>query len=333
MKFGPVPLSQAEGAILAHSLALPDGRLRKGLILKADHVAQLRAAGLRDVVAARLEPDDLHEDAAALRVAQALAEDAAGLHLSRPFTGRVNLIADAPGVARIDPARIDAANAIDAMITVATVPRWQRMDPGGMIATVKIISYGVDKQSISSACDAARGGVGLCPSVLRDAVLIETMVDAGAGSDKGYRVMQARLARLDVALTPRVTVPHAVAPLADMLAARREALILVLTGSATSDKRDVAPEALRRAGGRLIRFGMPVDPGNLLFLGDLHGCPVIGLPGSARSPALSGVDRVLERVICNVAPDAAEIAAMGVGGLLKEIPTRPMPRRGKSSGV
>ncbi|PJE35044.1 molybdopterin biosynthesis protein, partial [Pseudooceanicola lipolyticus] len=69
-------------------------------------------------------------------------------------------------------------------------------------------------------------------------------------------------------------------------------------------------------------------PGNLLFLGRRGAQTVIGLPGSARSPALSGIDWVLERAACGVAPTADEIAGMGVGGLLKEIPTRPQPRSG-----
>jgi molybdenum cofactor cytidylyltransferase len=71
---------------------------------------------------------------------------------------------------------------------------------------------------------------------------------------------------------------------------------------------------------------MPVDPGNLLFHGALQGRPVIGLPGCARSPALNGADWVLERMACGLALDDDEIAAMGVGGLLKEIPSRPQPR-------
>jgi molybdenum cofactor cytidylyltransferase len=74
---------------------------------------------------------------------------------------------------------------------------------------------------------------------------------------------------------------------------------------------------------------MPVDPGNLLFLGDIAGRPVIGLPGCARAPALNGADWVLSRVICGVDVSSADIAGMGVGGLLKEIPTRPQPRRGR----
>ena len=73
---------------------------------------------------------------------------------------------------------------------------------------------------------------------------------------------------------------------------------------------------------------MPVDPGNLLFVGDMDGRPVIGLPGCARSPALNGADWVLERIACGIEVSSEDIARMGVGGLLKEIPQRPQPRRG-----
>ena len=75
-----------------------------------------------------------------------------------------------------------------------------------------------------------------------------------------------------------------------------------------------------------MRFGMPVDPGNLLFLGRLGARPVIGLPGCARSPALNGADFVLERLACGIEVTGEDIARMGVGGLLKEIPMRPQPR-------
>ena len=142
--------------------------------------------------------------------------------------------------------------------------------------------------------------------------------------------MRGRLDRMGVPLAPRVVVRHREAELADAIKAAEGELVLILTGSATSDPLDVAPQALRQAGGHVERFGMPVDPGNLLFTGDHQGRPVIGLPGCARSPALNGADWVLERILCGAEVRSADIAAMGVGGLLKEIPTRPMPRRGGS---
>lgn len=329
MRFGPVPVTEAAGHVLAHSVQLPQGRLRKGKLLSAENVAALRAAGWAHITVARLDPEDIAENDAARQLAAALLPDpaAAGLRLSEAFTGRVNLLAAGPGLARIDAARVNAVNRVHPMITLATVPRWQRMDPGHMVATVKIIAYAVPSDSLAAACAAAPGAVTLQPPVLSEAVLIETLVGRDPG-DKGWRMTQARLDRLNIALAPRITVPHAAEPLAAAIAAQRAPLILILTGSATSDPQDIAPEALRRAGGTVDRFGMPVDPGNLLFLGRRGAQTVIGLPGSARSPALSGIDWVLERAACGVAPTADEIAGMGVGGLLKEIPTRPQPRSG-----
>jgi molybdenum cofactor cytidylyltransferase len=148
--------------------------------------------------------------------------------------------------------------------------------------------------------------------------------------EKGHRAIQKRLSDLGVVMQPKRIVPHREADLAAAIASVSGAdLILILTASATSDPQDVAPQALRRAGGTVDRFGMPVDPGNLLLLGERQGIPVIGLPGCAKSPALNGADWVMERVICGVPVTSADIAAMGVGGLLKEIPSRGRLREAK----
>jgi molybdenum cofactor cytidylyltransferase len=71
---------------------------------------------------------------------------------------------------------------------------------------------------------------------------------------------------------------------------------------------------------------MPVDPGNLLLLGSLAGRPVLGLPGCARSPKLNGFDWVLQRLAAGLEVTRADIMRLGVGGLLTEIPSRPLPR-------
>src|SRR5690606_10543192 len=104
MHFGSVPTSEAEGAILAHSLIADGVRLKKGRRLSAPDLAILAAAGIMEVVAARLDPGDIDEDAAAEAVAAALAPDAAalGLTVSASFTGRVNLFAATAGLVRVD---------------------------------------------------------------------------------------------------------------------------------------------------------------------------------------------------------------------------------------
>ncbi|KIN77373.1 molybdopterin-binding protein [Sulfitobacter mediterraneus] len=328
MKFGPVPLSAAQGAVLAHSVAVDGGRLRKGRVISQADVAAMQAAGLKEIIVATLDANDVAEDTAAEALAAAILGQADGLTATRPFTGRVNLIADGPGVAVLDVAALEAINAVHPMITIATVPPWQQMAKGGMVATIKMISYAVPQEALNAAVAAAgAGAIRLAQPQIKTASLIITEIPGGVG-DKGRTAIAGRLEALGVDLIETVMTPHQIVPLAEAVAQAKGDLVLILTGSATSDIDDVAPAALRRGGGQITRFGMPVDPGNLLFLGDLAGRPVIGLPGCARAPALNGADWVLSRVACGIAVSSADISGMGVGGLLKEIPTRPMPRRG-----
>ena len=320
MRFGPVPLADAVGAILAHSIGTAEGRLRKGTVLDAAALDRIRAIGVGAVTVARLDPGDVEENAAAARLARAMAGE--GLELREAFTGRANLHAAGAGLLRVDAAAVAAANAVDPAITVATLPEWQRMAPGTMATTVKIIAYGVSGAALARACAAGRGALALAPPALDQAEVIATELD---GAADGVAAVIARLERLGVVCAV-TRVPHETGALTAALARGDAPLRLVLTASATSDIRDVGPAALMAAGGQVERFGMPVDPGNLLFLGTLGPASVIGLPGCARSPALNGADWVLERLVCGVPVTGADIAAMGVGGLLKEIPTRPQPR-------
>jgi molybdenum cofactor cytidylyltransferase len=333
MRFGTLPLDEAEGAILAHSFAAGGLRLKKGRVLSRRDLEALAAAGAASVTVARLEAGDLGEDEAAEAVARALVPDpdAAGLTISAPFTGRVNLFAVAAGVVRVDAEAVAALNAIDPAITLATVADWARAQPRQMIATVKIIPYGVAGDRVAAAVRTVRSG-GLQLHAFRGGtaglVLTRTPGMKESLLAKGAAAVTARLAALGLSAGEPVTVPHETAAVAEAIAAAPDGPLLILSASATSDAGDVGPAGLVAAGGRLERFGMPVDPGNLLFLGEHRGRPVVGLPGCVRSPALNGADWVLERLAAGLSVTDADIAAMGVGGLLKEIPTRPQPRAG-----
>ncbi|PZQ99967.1 MAG: molybdopterin biosynthesis protein [Cereibacter sphaeroides] len=330
MEFGPVPVAQAEGAILAHSLMLGGRRLRKGQVLGRTEIEGLLADGVLSVTVARLGQDDVAEDAAATRLAKALVPDptAANLSQTEAFTGRVNLNAIGPGIVEIDARAIHALNRIDPALTLATLAPFARVEAGLLVGTVKIITYAVSKAALARACEVARGAVRVRPVTLRSAGLL--MTDVPGQEDKliakGRRAVEARLKALGMELAGVETVPHETLAMADALRILPGDMLLILTGSATSDLMDTGPEAVRAAGGTVARFGMPVDPGNLLFHGALGHRPVLGLPGCARSPALNGADWVLERMACGLEVSDDDIAGMGVGGLLKEIPIRPQLR-------
>ncbi|BBK42339.1 4-diphosphocytidyl-2C-methyl-D-erythritol kinase [Allostella vacuolata] len=330
MKFGPFPVADAVGAILAHSRKAGQRTLKKGRVLTAADADELAAAGIATVIAARLDPDDVPEDEAARRIAERVA--GAGLSASAPFTGRVNLFAEEPGLAEVDTARLDAANLVDEAITVATLPPHTPVETGQMVATIKIIPFAAPGAAVAAVLDAVGDGlVRLAPYRPLAAILIQTRLPGMKESilDKTVGVTRARLSSVGGRLAEEWRTAHEADAVAEAVARARDAgadLILVAGASAIVDRRDILPAGIEQAGGTVEHFGMPVDPGNLLLLARLGDVPVLGLPGCARSPKLNGFDWVLQRLAAGIAVDRRAIMAMGSGGLLAEIPTRPQPR-------
>lgn len=340
MIFGDTPIDAAEGAILAHSLVIDGVRYRKGATLSAQVISALKAARVNSVVAARLEQGDVPENVAALRIAEALAPAPADarLDVSTPTAGRVNLLATATGLFDIGADLVHALNGLDESVTLATLSPNTWTARRSLVATVKIIPYAAPEGAVAAAealcrdADAARPRLhAAAPLSVR---LITTVVPGMTSTliEKGVDAVRARLDALGLTLVTAVETPHLVGALSGALTAAQEDAVLILAASATSDRRDVAPAAIEAAGGTVERVGMPVDPGNLLVTGRLGRQHVIGLPGCARSPALNGADWVLQRLAAKRWATPKDIALMGPGGLLKEIPARPAPRLGPATG-
>lgn len=332
MRFGPVPVQEAEGALLAHSRSLSGGKIAKGTRLSRDDVTALAEAGVDSLIVARLGEGDLTEDEAAARIGAALG----GSHLSvaDAATGRVNVHAGAAGLFVPDRSTVDRVNAVDPAITLATLGEYEPVASGRMVATVKIIPLAVSGTSVERvlAILAATPAFRLAPYRSQKVALIQTEL-AGTRAkmlDKTRRVTEARLAPSGSVVASEVRCPHDAAALAESLRQVGEAdLVLVFGASAVIDEGDVIPAAIRLAGGTVEHLGMPVDPGNLLLLGRLQGHPVLGAPGCARSPKENGFDWILNRLLADVPVSGEAIRGMGVGGLLMEIASRPRPREGE----
>jgi molybdenum cofactor cytidylyltransferase len=331
MKFGAVAPRDALGAIAVHTIRQDGLVLKKGTLIGAVEVAALDAAGIKEIVVARLEPGDVSEDVAATEIATAVAGE--GVHAERAFTGRANLFAECAGVLVVDKEAVDRLNRVDEAITFATLPAFKPVVAGEMIATVKIIPFAVARV----ARDAALAGVTdkllrVAPYRLRKVGVVSTVLPGLAGKvvDKTLKITAERLAPAGAAIIAERRVPHDRETVAraidDVLKAGAE-LVIVFGASAIADRRDVIPAALETVGGRIEHFGMPVDPGNLLMIGTAaSGRPVLGAPGCARSPKENGFDWVLMRLLAGLPVPREAITGLGVGGLLMEIVTRPQPR-------
>jgi molybdenum cofactor cytidylyltransferase len=313
-------------------LRLGDRTLKKGHVIEPGDQAALRAAGVEFVIAAQIEPGDVGEDEAAERLAERLAGE--NLRRERPFTGRVNIFATVTGLTMVDAEAIAHINHVDEAITVATLAAHRRVAVGDMAATVKIIPFAAPGAALSAACESvpSRGAVWVAPFRPLRLGVVSTLLPGLKASviAKTLRVLEARLEPSGATIAKEERVAHAEGSLAaaiERLAPHSDALV-IFGASAITDRRDVIPRAIEASGGRVEHFGMPVDPGNLLLLAERAGKPIIGAPGCARSPKENGFDWVLDRILADVPITSADIKAMGVGGLLMEIASRPQPRLG-----
>ena len=322
MRFGLIPVTAAVGAVLAHSVA----GLRKGRVLAAEDVARLQAAGITEVMAARLSAGDVPENAAAARLAARLA--GAGVAAAPAATGRANLHATQTGLLVMDQGALMALNAIDEGLTLATLPPFRRVQAGGLVGTVKILPYAMGGAGVARGEAAARP-IAVAPFVRQRVGLVITRTERGKASlaDKAEAATAARVEALGGRGATVRRVAHAISAIAAALSEMADHDVVLVAGEAAiADRGDVVPQGIVAAGGRLSHFGLPVDPGNLLLLAELRGVPVIGVPSCARSLKRNGFDLVLERVMAGLTPGPLDLGAMGVGGLLSEIASRPSPR-------
>ncbi len=270
-------------------------------------VAALKAAGVATVIAARLEASDVAEDEAAEATSprpwQEKNPRRGAIHRPRQPACRGR-----GGIVEIDATRIAAINAIGEAITVATLAPFESVTARQMLATIKIIPFAAPRAELDRALEIARDGtsamtlhafkphrLGLVATQLPDT---KTSV-----MDKSRGILDARLAAMGSMIAREIRCEHnelAVAGAVRELLAEDCSPVLIFGASATVDRRDVVPAGIAQAGGEVLHFGMPVDPGNLMLLARHDKTPVIGLPGCARSPKLNGFDWVLARLLAAV---------------------------------
>ena len=341
MKFEAVPLAEARGHILGHNVAGATGRrvLRKGRPLSEKDLEILRGLGRETVFVARLEGGDVGENASADRIAGPLAGGA--VRSSGPATGRVNFRAEALGILRADLPRLQELNGLPG-VTLATLETHTPVAPGKMVATLKIIPYALPEAVVAAAEELVRDGgplftVDPLPRT-RTGLLLTGSEAAEERVIEGFRrSLGPRLQALGSEIGPVEFVPAEDDAAGQRLAAALKRIfsaavdLVILAGeTAIMDRQDLAPRAIEAVGGVVELFGAPVDPGNLLLIGYHGESAIVGAPGCARSPRVNIIDRVLPRLLAGDRLSRQEVASWGHGGLLEDVPERPMPRSASS---
>lgn len=324
MKFRRVALDRASGHILGHNVSQAGRRvLKKGRRLGDAELAELAAAGHESVYVAELGTTDVAEDAAAWRIGRALAEPC-GLEAQAAHGGRVSLRAPDRGVLSVRGQALLDLNLLDG-VTLATLPDRAVVAPGQHVGTLKVIPFALPEHTVAAAEQLGVAGVlgfrALAPR--RVAILISGAQGRRPRLFDAYRVpLEQRLAALGSPPASVDFIPLDSEPERALEVAVREQLdravdLLIMVGeTATMDKDDLAPQAIRNAGGEVLVVGAPVFPGNLLLLGYRGSSAILGAPGCVRSRAKNVVDLLLPRLLVGERLGAHDIAALGQGGLL-----------------
>jgi molybdenum cofactor cytidylyltransferase len=271
-----------------------------------------------------LEADDVHEDAAALALAEAMQTDE--LSLSRPAGGRVNLRATVDGLLEVDAERLLELNMLPG-ITLAT--RRQRTIVGpnqetDNVGTLKIIPFAVHRRELDRAlalAEARPGIVEVCAMPAGRRVALLLVGDPAVHTklrDSFEPPTRIRLERLGADLALVEGVPQEESAIAQAAARLAGAVDLIIIAGQTSvmDDDDITLRALRQAGADGTLSGAPVEPGNLLALAYLPGTPVMCAPGCAKGLKRNVVDLVLPRLLLGGRLGRREIAELGLGGFL-----------------
>jgi molybdenum cofactor cytidylyltransferase len=322
-----LPPEQALGHILRHNLADQRGHkaLSKGHRIAPADLPLLRALGIESLRVAVLEPGDIHEDEAAQRLAEAVC--GSGVIAQAPAASRVNLLAEADGVVRVDSERLLQINQIDGL-TVATLPSHALVRARKRVATIKIIPFAVPEAALRQAEVIGSSGAGIVAlSPLRPHTVGIILVGSAAARERIERgvapAIEARVIELGSRILATYYIPSdepAVAAAITNLRASGADMLIIAGETSIMDRDDVTPQGIQMAGGRIEHYGAPVEPGNLLLLGYLDGfnkpIPVLGAPGCVRSRDTNIVDLLLPRLLAGESISRQDIVALGHGGLL-----------------
>lgn len=332
MKFGEALIADAVGAILAHKLYDDRGKLifNKGHVLTAADIPILRQYRLDRITVMRLDAADLHEDLAAERIGQAVA--GANVSWRAPGVGRANLTAAKRGVLHVNVPALELLNNIYDGMTIATLRTYTLVNPGEMVALVKVVPFGVPAArvvDVERIAESNAAALRVLPLQSKRVALIVSGTEATRDRliRSFYNPVKKRIEGWGSQLLPPTFVRHDEMSIAAAIQAHAAAdMIIIASISAIIDREDLVPSALRRAGGSITLHGVPVDPGSLLMMGYLGEAPVVGAPGCIKSPKTNVIDWILPRLLSGERLTRANLVSMGHGGLLKDIAERPMPR-------
>jgi len=308
------------GLVLCHDVRDAAGKVAaaKGARLDATLAAAVLEAAWDEIHLLAMEPGDLHEEDAGVRLARAVVGD--GVEVKGYTGGQWTLAATRRGLLAVAREALADVNAEDG-IAVFTLFDGQPVEPGEVVGKAKVTPLVIAESTIAGVERRAAAAGGL--------VGVRAFRPTTVGVVARERLEPRQRARFEAALAQKIDwfgstlLPvryagaTALGVAEELRALRRDgAALLIVAGASALDPLDAVFGGLELLGARMERHGAPAHPGSLLWVARWDGIPVLGMPTCGMFSQATTFDLVLPRVLAGDVIGNREVAELGHGGLL-----------------
>jgi len=320
-----IRVEDAVGTVLAHDLTkivpgeFKGAAFKKGHIIKAEDINELKKMGKNNIFVLELDENTLHEDEAAIRIAEAAAGE--GIYMEGPSEGKINLKASVKGLLKINLEVLEAINNID-MVIMATLHNNTIVNAGKTVAGTRIIPLSIGKENIEAVEEICReyGKAVYIKEMLshRVGVIVTgTEVYEGRIMDKFGPVLTKKVEDYGCVLTELTYAPDSTERIKAAIEGQIKAgaQIVLVSGGMSVDADDVTPSAISEVSDRIVTYGSPVLPGAMFMLGYIKDIPIIGIPACGMYHKYTVFDLIFPRLLAGEAVTRRDITKLGHGGL------------------
>jgi hypothetical protein len=267
--------------------------------------------------AVRLEPDDVHENDAAIRLGLAIAGE--GIERRPPVQSRVNLRADRKGLLRVDASKIQAMNVLMGIAVFSLIDRIPVI-PGKIIAGAKITPVAIPERLLAAAEVIASGSpvVQVKAFIPHKVGIIATDGLKEAMQARFQETVRRKLAWYGSEPIGFVDIPADSGAISETVRdfVAQGATLILAAGGNTIDPLDPTLSALPELGAELISFGAAAHPGSMFWLAEMGEIPIVNLASCSMYSKATVADLILPWILAGERVTKADMAGVGYGGLL-----------------
>ena len=321
--FKLVSINNSFKKILAHSIKVNGTKLNKGKIIKKSDIKLLNDYGKKEIYIFEKTPQHIHEDKASFQVSNYIIDK--NIVINSPVNGRADLFSKINGILDYDKKLLFKLNFSNDDLAVAMIRPLEVVKKNQLIGNVKILPYAITKKSLYKTLKIRKYLNFITVKKARNkhiTLVISSDVENLKSNNKIINSVNSRLLNFDLKLKQVLYCKHNENDIKNILLSKdinNSNLVLLYGSTSIVDKNDIIPMALKKAKGKVIAYGAPTDPGNLLMYGTFKNKCIIGVPGCAKSVIRNGFDLVLEKICYDFSINKKVIAELSCGGLFKKI--------------